>query len=114
MRAYLTHCSEKSFAGPSRSNECPAPISLPHRNHRRRGSRTADNGSYWVEHRIGQIGAASWNPKRAWTRAARGVAILEQLGTPDAVKVLEQLADGHTDAFPTKAAKESLERLKKK
>lgn len=42
------------------------------------------------------------------------MAILEQIGTPDALKVLEQLADGHPDATPTKAAKESLERLKKK
>ncbi len=75
---------------------------------------TADNVSYWAEHRIDQIGAASWNPKRSWTRAARGVAILEQLGTPQAVKALEQLAEGHADASPTKAAKESLERLKKK
>ena len=75
---------------------------------------TSNGGSWWAEHRIDRIGSGTWNPKRAWTRAARGVAILEQLGTPDAVKVLGQLAEGHADAFPTKAAKESLERLKKK
>lgn len=73
----------------------------------------ADGGSWWAEHQIDRIGGSFWNPKRAWVRAARGVAILEQLGTPEAVKVLEQLADGHADAFPTKAAKESLGRVKK-
>jgi hypothetical protein len=73
----------------------------------------ADNGSWWAEHKIERIGGSVWNPKKAWTRATRGVAILEQLGTPEAVQVLEQLAGGHADAFPTKAAKESLGRLKK-
>jgi hypothetical protein len=74
---------------------------------------TADNGSWWAEHKVERIGGSFWNPKRAWMRATRGVAILEQLGTPEAVRVLEQLADGHPDAAPTKAAKESLGRLKK-
>jgi hypothetical protein len=71
-----------------------------------------DLGSWWAEHRIERIGTSSWRPKNAWTRAARGVAILEQTGSAQAVKVLEQLAAGHPDAFPTKAAKESLKRLK--
>lgn len=70
-------------------------------------------GSWWAEHRIDRLGTFAWQPKQSWTRAARGVAILEQLGGEDAVKVLELLATGHPDAFPTKAAKESLERLKK-
>lgn len=72
------------------------------------------SGSWWAEHRVDRIGASAWNPKKAWTRAARGVAILEQLGTPEAVAVLEQIATGHEDAGPTKAAKASLERLTKK
>ncbi len=71
-------------------------------------------GSWWAEHRIERIGKGAWSPKKAWTRAARGVAILEQIGTQEAVKVLEQLAEGHPDAFPTKEAKESLQRLKMK
>jgi hypothetical protein len=70
-------------------------------------------GSWWAEHRVERIGMYSWNPKMAWTRAARGVAILEQIGTQEAMKVLQQLASGHPDASPTKAAKESLMRLKK-
>lgn len=75
---------------------------------------SSNGGSWWAEHKIERIGSHFWNPKRSWTRAARGVAILEQLATPEAVKVLELLADGHPDAFPTKGAKESLDRLKKR
>jgi len=75
---------------------------------------SSNGGSWWAEHRIDRIGVRPWSQKRSWTRAARGMAILEQIGSPDAVKVLNQLAEGHADASPTKAAKESLERLKKK
>jgi hypothetical protein len=68
---------------------------------------------WWAEHRVERIGIYSWSPKMAWTGAARGVAILEQIGTQEAVEVLQQLASGHPDASPTKAAKKSLMRLKK-
>ena len=46
-------------------------------------------------------------------RCVVGIVLLEHLGTPDAVKALETMATGHADASPTKAAKESLDRLKK-
>ena len=49
-----------------------------------------------------------------WGRSTRAVMILEHLGTPDAVKVLETMATGHKDASPTRAATEALERLKKR
>jgi hypothetical protein len=52
-------------------------------------------------------------PLPAWQRAARAVAILESLGTPEARKLLEKLASGEEDALPTRAAKEALERLGK-
>jgi RNA polymerase sigma factor (sigma-70 family) len=51
-------------------------------------------------------------PRLAWVRAARAVAVLEQIGTPEAKKILEALAEGEAEAPPTKAAKEALERLK--
>jgi hypothetical protein len=70
-------------------------------------------GAWWAEHRIDRIGKSYWNLKRAWTRAARAIALLEQIGTAEAKTILEQMATGHADAFPTKAAKESLKRLKK-
>ena len=69
-------------------------------------------GSWWAEHRIDRIGNSPWKPKKAWTRAARCVAILEQIGNKGAIKVLVKLAGGHPDAFPTKGARESVLRLK--
>jgi hypothetical protein len=73
---------------------------------------TADNGSWWAEHRIDRIGMYGWNSKRSWVRALRAVSILEQIGSPEAARVLKQLAVGHAEAFPTKAARASLKRLK--
>ena len=70
-------------------------------------------GSWWAEDRVERIGAKSWDRKTAWTRAARAVAILEQIGTAEAISVLKQLGEGHPEAFPTKAAKDSLKRLQK-
>jgi hypothetical protein len=69
--------------------------------------------SWLAEHRVERIDSNIWNRKMAWTRAARAVAILEQIDTQEAVKVLQQLASGHPDALPTKSAKEGLARLKK-
>lgn len=54
------------------------------------------------------------NNHDVWHRADRAALILEHLGTPDAVKLLEEMATGHADANPTKTAKEALARLKKK
>ncbi len=57
---------------------------------------------------------SGWLKQRHWVRATRAVMILEHLGTPEAVKALEVVATGHEDASPTKAAKEAVERLKKR
>jgi hypothetical protein len=46
-------------------------------------------------------------------RVTLAVGMLESIGTPAAKKLLEEMATGHPDAGPTKAAKEALERLKK-
>lgn len=66
-------------------------------------------GSWWAEHKVERIG--TWQKKNAWTRAVRAVAVLEQINTPEAVNVLNQLGKGHPDALPTKAAQESLGRM---
>ncbi|MGE3805935.1 MAG: hypothetical protein AB7K24_14780 [Gemmataceae bacterium] len=51
-------------------------------------------------------------PSPQWLRAARAVALLEHLNTPEARKLLEALAAGEADALPTKEAKAALDRLK--
>lgn len=47
-------------------------------------------------------------------RAERGVEVLEQIGTPEARKVLQHLADGAPEAVPTEDAKQALERRAKR
>jgi hypothetical protein len=43
----------------------------------------------------------------------RAVTLLEHFGTPEARAIIEAIAGGESDALPTIAAKEALERLKK-
>jgi hypothetical protein len=52
---------------------------------------------------IGQQGV-----KSSWVRAVRAIALLESIGTPDAITILRNMATGHPDATPTKAAKAAL------
>lgn len=49
-----------------------------------------------------------------WSSHASAIAVLEHIGTPEAVKVIEDMATGHPDATPTIVAKEALARLKKR
>jgi hypothetical protein len=71
-------------------------------------------GAWWAEHRVDRINVGTWGNKRKyWTRAVRAVVLLEHVHTPAAVAVLKELATGHPDAQPTKAAKEALARLGK-
>jgi hypothetical protein len=51
--------------------------------------------------------------KATWARASRAVAVLEFIGTPQARAVLADLATGHPDAAPTKAARAAWERLRR-
>jgi WD40 repeat protein len=52
-------------------------------------------------------------PCGALLRSLRGIEVLEQLGTPEARRVLETIADGHPQALLTREAKASLDRLSK-
>lgn len=71
-------------------------------------------GAWWAEHRVDRINVGTWgNRRKYWTRAVRAVVILEHVNTPAAVAVLKELATGHPDAQPTRAAKEALARLGK-
>jgi hypothetical protein len=61
----------------------------------------------WAEYRVERI------CHHSWVRAVRAVVLLEHIGTPDAVAVLRDMATGHPDALPTKAAQDALARLDK-
>jgi hypothetical protein len=52
-------------------------------------------------------------PPASWVRAVRAVTLLEHLATPEARTQLQGIAAGESDALPTIAAREALERLKK-
>jgi hypothetical protein len=52
-------------------------------------------------------------PPSSWVRAVRAVTLLEHLATPEARAQLQALAAGESDALPTIAARDALERLKK-
>jgi hypothetical protein len=53
-------------------------------------------------------------PPPMYLRAARAIAVLEFIGTPDAVLVLEAVAQGDVAAPPTRQAQQALARLKAK
>lgn len=68
-------------------------------------------GSWWAEAKVEKLNEGTWGNRRpAWTRAVRAVAVLEYYATPEAAAVLAQLAEGHPDAQPTKAAKAALKK----
>ena len=46
--------------------------------------------------------------KKKWTRAERAIVLLEHIQTPAAIAILEKMATGHSEAQPTKVAKEAL------
>jgi hypothetical protein len=72
-------------------------------------------GSWWAEYKIERINVGTWGNRRTyWTRAVRAIVLLEHVGTPAAVAILKELATGHPDAQPTKAAKEAMARLEKR
>lgn len=78
----------------------------------RRYNFLADGTAWSAEHRISQINQnAQYLRKPKWTRALRAIAILESIGTPEAMAIIDDMTSGHPEAQPTIAAKESLARL---
>jgi hypothetical protein len=61
----------------------------------------------------GNTGPVAVGPSPYWIRAVRAIAILEDIGTPEAKAIVEELARGEGDALPTEKAKATLERWKK-
>jgi hypothetical protein len=68
-----------------------------------------DDGSFWAEKDVSRIGIIE--PKPLWARLTRAVVLLEHIGTPDAVKILKDMATGNPDAVPTTVAATALEKL---
>ncbi|WP_165226588.1 cellulase family glycosylhydrolase [Aquisphaera insulae] len=70
-------------------------------------------GSWWAERDLSLLNTRGWGDnKRKWTRAVRAIALLEHIGTPEARKILEDMATGHPDALPTRVAAEAVRRLR--
>jgi len=72
---------------------------------------TADNGSWWAEASVARLCTGEIAPKKKWTRAVRAIVVLEHIHSPEAIALLKELAGGHPDAAPTRAAQEALERV---
>jgi hypothetical protein len=69
-------------------------------------------GSWWAEHKVERINSNGWgNTRTKWTQCVRALILLEHIGTPDAIAVLETMSRGHPDAQPTKVANEALKRI---
>ena len=66
-------------------------------------------GSWWAESKISQINYRYSNRKVKWNRAVRAIVLLRHFETPAADAILEDLAKGHPEAQPTRAAREALE-----
>ena len=64
---------------------------------------------------IGKAYAPPTPPRNptGWTQAVRAAAILEHINNAESRKLLEKLAQGETEAPPTKAARAALDRLEK-
>jgi hypothetical protein len=74
----------------------------------------SDKGSWWAEHRVERINAAGWAIRRSWVRAVRAIVLLEHIGTPQAVAILQDMAGGQPDAQPTRTARAAISAGSKK
>ena len=52
-------------------------------------------------------------PSPLWLRAVRAVAVLETVASPEAIRLVEEMAGGEAEALPTRAAREARKRLGK-
>lgn len=59
-----------------------------------------------------QVASLPPGPPLQWVRAVRAVTILEHLGTPESLQIIQAIAGGEADAMPTAAAQEALKRMK--
>lgn len=72
-------------------------------------------GSWWAEVKVSRLGTMPWGDrKKKWERAARAIALLEHIKSPEAIALLKDMATGHPDAAPTQYAAEALLRIEGK
>jgi hypothetical protein len=69
----------------------------------------AEGLSWWAEHQVSRLNVEHSNPKTKWTRVVRAMMLLEHIGTPEAIAILNDMATGHPEAQPTRVAREALE-----
>jgi hypothetical protein len=70
-----------------------------------------ETGSWWAEYRVSRINSGRGATfKKKWARCVRAIVLLEQIHTPEAIAILEEMAGGHADAKPTRVAREALGR----
>ncbi len=77
---------------------------------------TPNFGSFWAEHKVSNINKfrGGDSDRKKWNRAVRAMALLEHIGSPNAIAVLNEMASGHPVAQPTRVAVEALVRLEAK
>ena len=76
---------------------------------------SSGNTSWWAEVKVSRLETEWWRGgKKKWVRAARAIALLEHIKTPEAIALLKDIATGHPDAAPTKYAAEALLRIEGK
>jgi RNA polymerase sigma factor (sigma-70 family) len=107
---YLSSADLTNQVGQGRT--LPGVIQIDEMPNKPRGLDKIFKSSIGVAETVAEL--SRWQSHKDWVRATRAVMLLEHFGTPEALKVLQQVASGHIDASPTKAAKGALERLNKK
>ncbi len=73
----------------------------------------SNRSSWWAEHHVKNIGIRHDN-KSQWRRAVHALVILDEIGSPLATKLIEEMTTGHPEALPTVTAKKILESRKPK
>jgi RNA polymerase sigma factor (sigma-70 family) len=68
-------------------------------------------GADWAEDQVARLTDEKFIKKKKWTQAVRGMLVLEAIGSPEAVAILQAMGTGNVQAEPTKVAKECLEEI---
>ena len=53
--------------------------------------------SWWAEEQVGRLGDGSFEAKKKWAQAGRGIVVLGAMGTPEALAIVKGMATGHPE-----------------